>query len=268
MMKNSLELRIAEALRQKEIESAEFEARQIVSAVAKLGDKRETAAKDLLKKRLSGEPLQYILGEWEFFGLPFKVGPGVLIPRPDTEIVVETALKLLRGQKNPKALDVCAGSGCIGVALAVHCGAEVTFIEKSPDAIRFLKENVALNEVNAKIVECDVLQSPDFGTKEPIDLIVSNPPYIRSDVIESLSVEVKREPKMALDGGDDGLKFYREITKKAAVALKENGQLVFEIGFDQAKEVTEILRLNGFKDINTIKDYGGNDRVVYGTKQF
>ena len=265
-MKNSLELRIAEALRQGKIESAEFEARQIVLAVANLGEKSETTAERMLKKRLSGEPLQYILGEWEFFGLTFKVGPGVLIPRPDTEVVVETALKLLKGQSKPRVVDVCAGSGCIGIALAVHSGALVTFIEKSREAIRFLKENVALNRVNAQIVECDVLQSPDFGTEEPIDLIVSNPPYIRSDVIGSLSVEVQKEPKMALDGGEDGLKFYRGITQKAAADLKESGHLVFEIGFDQAEEVSEILRLNGFKNIKIVKDYGGNDRVVYGTK--
>ena len=130
-MKNSLELRIAEALRQGKIESAEFEARQIVLAVANLGEKSETTAERLLKKRLSGEPLQYILGEWEFFGLTFKVGPGVLIPRPDTEVVVETALKLLKGQSKPRVVDVCAGSGCIGIAFAVHSGALVTFIEKS-----------------------------------------------------------------------------------------------------------------------------------------
>lgn len=265
-MKDSLESRIADRLATAGIGSAEFEAGQIVSAVLPLGDGADAAAEEMLQKRLSGQPLQYILGEWEFFGLPFKVGPGVLIPRPDTELAVETALKLLKETKDPKVLDVCAGSGCIGIALAVHGGAEVTFLEKSREAIGFLQKNLELNSVKGEITRLDVLQSPDFGTEDTVDLIVSNPPYIKSEVIPSLSPEVRCEPKMALDGGEDGLIFYREIAKKAKTALKVKGHLVFEIGFDQADEVTAILKAEGFENIETIKDYGGNNRVVCGIK--
>lgn len=267
-MQRELLKKTVQCLLKSGIESAEFEARQLISSATESAEDTETALSKMIQKRLEGQPLQYILGEWEFFGLPFKVGPGVLIPRPDTEIVVETALKLLKESEAPKVLDVCAGSGCIGIALAVHSGAEVKFLEKSLNAIRFLEENVALNKVNAEIVECDVLKSPDFGTEGGLDLIISNPPYIKTKVIPTLQKEVQHEPKMALDGGDDGLIFYREITQKAASELKNGGSLVFEIGFDQAESVTDILKQNGFGNIKTVKDYGKNDRVVYGTKLF
>ncbi len=254
-----LQRQIAQRLKENGFESADFEARQIVQSAMSVPE-----AEQMLKERLNHHPLQYILGEWEFFGLTFKVGEGVLIPRPDTETVVETAIKLLGDGRAKKILDVCAGSGCIGITLAKKCGADVTLLEKSPDALRYLRENAELNRVDVTVLERDVLQSTDFGTKMPLDLIVSNPPYIRSDVVKELEKEVQFEPKMALDGGEDGLKFYREITKKAKKSLKDGGHLVFEIGFDQKDEVLAILQNEGFHNLDCIKDYGGNYRVVLG----
>ncbi|MBE6799300.1 MAG: peptide chain release factor N(5)-glutamine methyltransferase [Ruminococcaceae bacterium] len=257
MSDRAVERKIAEVLHNNGFPSAGFEARQMV-----LSAKTETEAMQFLERRLRHEPLQYILGEWEFYGLPFSVGPGVLIPRPDTEVVVETAIKLLNGQSNMRVLDICSGSGCIGIALGVHCNAEVTLLEKSPDALRFLRDNLKCNHIDATVLECDVLE--DGLSVAGQDLIISNPPYIKTSVLPSLEREVKCEPKMALDGGEDGLVFYRRITELARSSLKSGGYLVFEIGFDQRDEVMAIFRRNGFEDITCVKDYGGNDRVVFG----
>ena len=142
----------------------------------------------------------------------------------------------------------------------------IAFLEKSRQAIDFLKENLKLNKIDGTVIECDVLTCPDFSTFGMVDLIVSNPPYIKTDVIDSLQEEVKQEPIMALDGGNDGLKFYRAITEKSKSALNKNGHLCFEIGFDQADDVCDILKQNGFCDISVFKDYGANNRVVIGKK--
>lgn len=257
MIDRGLEQKVALELKKNGCDAAGFEARQIVASATSAAE-----AETMLNERLKRRPLQYILGEWEFYGLPFKVGEGVLIPRPDTEIAVETAIKLLNGRQRAKVLDVCAGSGCIGIALGVHCNAEVTFLEKSPEALRFLRENLKLNQMNAVVLERDVL-ADGLGVSEQ-DLIISNPPYIKTEVIPTLEPEVQTEPLMALDGGEDGLVFYKRITELAVKALGDGGYLVFEIGYDQSDEVSKILRQNGFTDINCVKDYGGNDRVVVG----
>lgn len=259
MIDRELEKKIAERLQQNGFDSAAFEAKQIVLAAD-----CEADALKMLERRLQREPLQYIMGEWEFYGLPFSVGPGVLIPRADTEIVVETAIKLLGNRKGAQVLDVCSGSGCIGIVMAAKCQAEVTLLEKSPEALRFLKENLKLNKVEANVLQIDVL-TEGFGVVEQ-DLIISNPPYIKTDVLHTLEQEVQLEPKMALDGGEDGLIFYKRITELAKTSLKRGGHLVFEIGFDQREEVMAILEQNGFMNITCVKDYGGNDRVVFGIK--
>lgn len=259
MIDRELTKRIAETLFHNGFESYKFEASEIVKSA-----KSEQEAMAFLERRLSREPLQYILGEWEFYGLPFVVGSGVLIPRADTEAVVEQAIKLLGNRKGAKVLDVCSGTGCIGITMAVKCDAEVTLLEKSVDALRFLKENLKLNGVSAAVLEQDVLVHGLSVTEQ--DMIISNPPYIKTDVLPTLDAEVQKEPKMALDGGEDGLIFYRRITRLAAIALKVGGHLVFEIGFDQRDEVMSILEQNGFKNITCVKDYGGNDRVVFGIK--
>ena len=246
-----------ENLQKAGIESADFEAEQLARYTDP--EKRE----ETLRRRLNGEPLQYILGEWEFFGITLSVGDGVLIPRADTETVVERAIKLLKGTEKPLVYDLCAGSGCIGIAVAKFTGASLKFFEKSPKALKYLKANVESTGTNGEITVCDVLEEPDEGLPEA-DLIISNPPYIKSDVIPSLQREVQFEPKMALDGGEDGLIFYRTIAKKWKKKIKKGGYLVFEIGFDQAKEVTEILQNEGYSEVKAERDLTGNHRVVYG----
>lgn len=266
MTQSELIKKLAAALDSAGFESARFEATQIAEAVCGHGSDGVThtqadAAEQMLQKRLQNEPLQYILGEWEFCGLPFKVGKGVLIPRQDTETLVETALPILKnGGKN--VLDLCAGSGCIGIALEKLSGATVKMFEKSGDALKYLNENIALNGSSAEVFEFDVLGEPPANIKA--DMIVSNPPYIRREVLDTLSPEVKCEPTMALDGGEDGLIFYRHIANNWKKVLNIGGHLIFEIGFDQADEVTEIMRQAGFSDVVCKKDLCGQPRVVLG----
>lgn len=266
MTKSELIKAVADRLSAAGLEASRFEATQIVEfALGKGGTvtaEVQQKAEVMLDRRLNREPLQYILGEWEFYGLPFKVGEGVLIPRPDTETVVETAVQLIKGKQNPTVFDLCAGSGCIGITLARLTDANVKMFEKSSGALAFLSANVKLNDVAVEVYEYDVLGEPFCG--DTADMIICNPPYIRSEVVETLEPEVKCEPKMALDGGKDGLHFYRHIAGVWKTALKKDGWLVFEIGFDQAGEVTKIMQDEGYSDIQVIKDFGGNDRVVLG----
>ena len=269
MNKEQLMLQVAQTLKQKGFPSARFEAKQIVDCA--LGEclwnyevncEQLETVENMLERRLNNEPLQYILGEWEFFGLPFKVGHGVLIPRQDTETLVETALPLITLDSN-KVFDLCAGSGCIGITLSKLGKADVTLFEKSDDACEYLKQNIALNDVTARLLQYDVLGKA-FDKKA--DMIVSNPPYIRTEVVKTLEPEVKCEPVMALDGGEDGLVFYRHIANEWKTALNDGGYLIFEIGFDQGEEVCEILKNAGYKEVKCIKDLGNNDRVVVGRK--
>lgn len=214
-------------------------------------------------RRERGEPLEYILGTQEFMGLDFSVNPKVLIPRHDTERLVEHVLKHF-GKKPFSALDLCTGSGCIAVSLLhFNKGARITALDISPDAIETAKKNAYLNgvECRARFEVCDIFTAELFGK---FDLIVSNPPYIETEVIPTLSETVKMyEPHLALDGGADGLKFYRHITSLAPKYLLPGGMLAFEIGYNQAEAVSALMAEN-FSDITVIKDYGGNDRVVSG----
>jgi len=218
----------------------------------------------MVNRRASHEPLQYLLGEWEFYSLPFKVGKGVLIPRADTEVLVDTALRIIKNKQNPIIVDLCSGSGCIAVAIAKNnTQSKVYAAEKSDKAFEYLAENIRLNAAyNVTAVKADVLL-PNFET-EPLDLIVSNPPYIPNFELNSLQQEVKHEPSMALDGGSDGLIFYRENTRMYKNRLKADGYIVFEVGYNQAQAVKQILAENGYVNINTAKDINGIERVVYG----
>jgi len=248
-------------------QSADFEAKQLVLSVCgnmfcDATDEQVRSAKLLCSKRLRGEPLQYLLHEWEFYSLTFKVGAGVLIPRADTEILVDIALKFLKAQKSADVVDLCSGSGCVAVSIAKNAPAcHVTAIEKSPDAFEFLKKNIALNQVDIQPILGDITTDID-GT---YDLVVSNPPYIKSSIIPTLQPEVQHEPSMALDGGEDGLFFYRTIAEKWSHHVKNNGKIMVEIGYDQSEEVCKIFESAGMSDIQTIKDYSGNDRVIIGT---
>ena len=217
---------------------------------------------DILYMRKMGEPLQYIFGEWEFYGLKFKVGEGVLIPRADTEILCEKAIEYIK-DKPLRVIDLCSGSGCIAAAVAKNCNNAFVFaLEKDSKAYSYLLDNIKTLNLNVTPILSDVLE---YKTTEKYDVILSNPPYIKTEVIGTLQKEVLKEPRMALDGGEDGLFFYREISKKAKDLLCENGKIFFEIGFDQAKAVTEILKENSFENIKIINDYNGLNRVVEAT---
>ena len=214
------------------------------------------------KKRTEGYPLQYIIGNWEFFGRIFFVGEGVLIPRPETELLCETVLKYFSRTMPPKIVDLCSGSGCIAITLAKELGgADVTAVELYDGAFEYLEKNNAFHGNCVKTLRKDALEP--FGE---FDCIVSNPPYITGEEMEELQTEVTFEPKTALFGGTDGLDFYRAIAKNWFEHINEGGLIVFEIGDTQGKAVKEILMENGYKDAGIIKDYEGRDRVVSAVK--
>ncbi len=217
--------------------------------------------KSFLERRSKNEPLAYITGEKEFMGLSFKVNENVLIPRPDTEVLAEFAIENCSG----KVLDIGTGSGAIAVSLAkLGKSVEVSAVDVSEKALEVAKANAELNGAEVDFSKLDILEEEIKGK---FDTIISNPPYIRTDVLKTLGANVKDfEPSLALDGGDDGLIFYRVITEKAASALNKKGRLLFEIGFDQADEVSEIMQKD-FCDIKVLKDLGGNPRVVTGIKK-
>lgn len=215
-------------------------------------------------RRLEGEPLQYILGEWEFYSLPFEVGPGVLIPQPDTECLVERALTYLNDFPSAHVADLCSGSGAVAIAIAHHAPqCRVTAVEWDEAAFGYLERNIRRNHADhVNAVRANVLAAPQgLG---PFDLIVSNPPYIRSGEIDGLEASVRREPRIALDGGEDGLTFYRCILSRWATTLTDEGALMVEIGYDQGGQVTELFAPH-FAQVECFRDYGGNDRVIVGT---
>ncbi len=230
-------------------------------------EKVERAALEMLGRRVSGYPLQYILGEWEFFGLPFEVGEGVLIPRQDTEALVERVRDILleRAPEERYTADLCAGSGCIGIALAKLCGARVKCIELSEAAFGYLKQNITLNGVEDRVtaVLADVID--ESSADGEFDLIVSNPPYLDDTDMKNLQSEVAHEPKMALYGGADGLEFYRKMIAVWTKRLKRGGAFAVEIGMGQERGVIEIFAENGIR-ADCIKDMRGIYRVVYGVK--
>ncbi len=222
---------------------------------------------DLLLKmcdrRLGGEPLQYLLGEWEFYSLPFKVGPGVLIPRPDTETLVDVALGYISDIPVPEVLDLCSGTGCVAVAIShERTDAKVTALELHAAAYAYLVKNIALNESRVKSVRADL---NEYRHPSGLDLLVANPPYIPRGSLASLQPEVRREPQSALDGGKDGLSYYRTIMRVYAEQLKPGGHICFEVGIGQSEQVAQILRENGCSDIEVADDYAGIPRVVSGS---
>ena len=220
----------------------------------------------LVERRSNGEPLQYILGKWEFMGLPFYVGEGVLIPRPETEMLVEFALDFLKDKKNPVVIDLCSGSGCIAISVAKHLpNAKVYAVEKSDLAFPYLKKNIWLNCVfNVSAVHGDIFDRTLLSDIKP-DLILSNPPYIRSPEIASLQSEVRNEPSMALDGGEDGLVFYREIANGWLDRLGTGGAIAVECGEDQTED---IIRMFSEKTqyAEAFNDLSGLPRMVTAIK--
>ena len=231
-------------------------------------DEDEKTYLELLSKRVNHIPLQYLTGEQDFMGLTFKVNESVLIPRQDTECLVEIVLKHLHD--GMRILDMCTGSGCILISLLHYSNDCVGVgVDLSKDALMVAKDNAERlanngisDKMNVTFVHSDLFENIDGK----FDIIVSNPPYIKTEVIKGLMPEVKDyEPMMALDGMEDGLYFYREIIKSAKEHLSRGGQLFFEIGHDQGQAVSEMMQEAGFKDVKVVKDFAGLDRVVYGS---
>ncbi len=248
-----------------------FEARELIrfvtgtspesALVHGLTKKQDEKLSALAKKRASGYPLQYIIGEWEFMGLPFKVNEDVLIPRADTETLTEAALKVFK--KGDSILDLCCGSGCIGISMAKYGGCKVTALDISKGAAKITAENAEMNGVEIKVICADLYDVPIEGE---FDGILCNPPYLTAEDMLALQTEVTYEPKTALFGGVDGLDFYRFIIEKYTPHIKINGALFFETGCTQTEKTAKLME-KYYADIRIIKDIGGNPRVVTGIKR-
>lgn len=238
-------------------------------------DEMVTAYFKAIDKRITHYPLQYIVGEWEFMGLKFTVNENVLIPRQDTEVLVETAIRIIENEyQNTKRkieiLDMCTGSGCIGISLAKFCkNVKITAVDLSEEALLVARKNAEMNNLdNIKFICSDLYQKLGDDVNEvykTFDMIISNPPYINTKDIDTLMPEVRDyEPRMALDGDEDGLKFYRSIIFQSRNYLKNDGCILFEIGCEQGGAVKEFFEKNKYKQIEVIKDLSGLDRVVVG----
>ena len=274
-MLKDLYLKLRGILSEAEIEAPELEARLLIEGVTGMNRASQIANSNseisgeiqeklisMAQKRAEHLPLQYILGKWNFMGFEFKVGEGVLIPRDDTEVLVGLCLDYLKNSNGKTALDLCAGSGAISVALDKLANADVTAVELSDKAYNFLLENI--KDTNIKPHKGDIFECyRDFEAKS-FDLIASNPPYIKTAEIEALQTEVGYEPKTALDGGADGLDFYRAIARRWTPLLKSGGAMAFELGEGQAEYVGGLMADHGYINIKTAKDLGGTDRAIIG----
>ena len=264
-------------LKDNNIDEAIIKAKIVLCMVLKIekeyiiiNDSKEMAKEDeekyfqYINKLKNGIPLQYITNNQEFMKLNFFVDENVLIPRADTEILVEEVISLANDDKN-KILDVCTGSGAIAVSLAKYIkNSNVMALDISKEALKIAEKNSFNNNVNIKFIESDLF---NYLEENDFDIIVSNPPYIRENVINELSIEVKHEPKIALDGGKDGLDFYRKLSSESYKYLKEDGYLCLEIGYDQKNEVIGILKNEKkYKNIYSKKDLFGNDRIIIAQK--
>ena len=224
---------------------------------------------ELIERRLAGEPIAYVTGSWEFYGLPLVIDRSTLIPRVDTEVVVDTALEILRsrGKMDARVLDLCAGSGCIACAIANELPASrVVAADVDLNCVSVCRRNALLNNLSPRVtaIDADATASPPMLIGS-FDMIVSNPPYIASAEIDTLDDSVRLyEPRLALDGGEDGLHFYREIIRRWKNVIRDGGYLVFEVGDTQSGEVQKLLRLASFRDVSAVKDTAGIERVVYG----
>ncbi len=219
-----------------------------------------------LNERCAGRPLQYILGEWEFMGLPFLVGEGVLIPRADTEILVESVLEKGKQYHFQTGLDIGTGTGCIPISLEKYGNFKMMAVDISPQALAYAQKNNVCNQTKVQFLQSDLYTAIPKETK--FDFIVSNPPYIETAEIADLMEEVRvYEPHNALDGGTDGLDFYRRILEQAQDFLKNDGWIFFEIGYTQRKDLLQLLEQTGFDSLESRQDLVGLDRVVMGRKK-
>ena len=278
---NNLYMDIRQELHRAGIQAATLEARELVCFAA--GKTREQFVRDgrlyvpqdveeqaraLVHRHLAGEPLAYLIGEWEFYGLPLDISERVLIPRSDTEVLAGEAIRWLQTQQDARVLDLCAGSGCVGLAVASQVHAcRVVLGEKSEAALRICRQNIRRSGLLGRVtpMPADALEPPTRQLGE-FDCIVCNPPYIPTQDIETLDVSVRDyEPHMALDGGEDGLEFYRAISENWREALHPGARLYFEVGIGQADSVLRIMRRQGFGELEIVPDTAGIPRVVYGT---
>ena len=269
------------ALRRCGIEAYNLEARLIVAHAAGKSSAElmrdlhlyttsevESKVREYIERRIAGEPVAYITGSWEFYGLPMIVTPDVLIPRMDTEVLVNTAKELLIGYKmDAKVLDLCCGSGCITCAVGHEMPAtKLVAVDISPSALEICRKNIALNRLSARAIcmQADALSSPPMSIGQ-FDMIISNPPYIATAEIDTLDSSVKdHEPLWALDGGEDGLRFYKSIIKHWKTTLRPYGMLLFEVGEGQAATVKDMLSSAGFRAVGSRLDTLNIERVVIG----
>lgn len=278
---NNLYLDIRRRLRGADVGDPSLEARELVCFAT--GKTREELLRDgnlyaspeleqqtwaLVDRHLAGEPVAYLIGEWEFYGLPLDISPDVLIPRPDTEVLAEQAIAYCRTLGECRVLDLCAGSGCVGLAVAANVpGARAVLGELSEGALKICRQNIRRNGLTGRVIsmQVDALSKPSPNLGE-FQCIVCNPPYIPHGDIAGLDVSVRDyEPHLALDGGEDGLEFYCAITQLWRDALTPGGRIYFEVGIGQADMVLRIMRAVGFGDIQIVKDLHGIPRVVFGT---
>lgn len=279
---NDLYLKLRRRLRELGAESATLSARELVCFGT--GKTRQELTRDgnlyaspelenrvemLLEQHLAGEPVAYIIGEWEFYGLPLDITTDVLIPRPDTEVLAELAIGYLRTLGACRVLDLCAGSGCLGLAAASQAPqAHVVLGEFDDSALKICRQNIRRNGLSGRAVpiRVDALGDPDpsLGT---FQCILCNPPYIPSGDIAGLDPSVREfEPHLALDGGPDGLDFYRAVTARWKTVLEPGGRLYFEVGIRQADRVRALMEAQGFGDLQVQDDLHGIPRVVWGTR--
>jgi release factor glutamine methyltransferase len=278
---NNLYLDARRQLRQAGVEAAQLEARELLCFAAEkerkhlfrdmnlyVSDHVERRFQELMERRLSGEPVAYIIGEWEFYGLTLDICRDVLIPRPDTETVVDRGILFVKDlPEGTRVLDLCAGSGCIGLAIASNCpNTRVILADWSEDALRVCRQNVRRCDLTAQVSTTRVnALEPAPSALWDFDLILCNPPYIPTGDWDGLDHSVRDyEPRMALDGGEDGLDFYRAIASGWKPALRPGGKLVFEIGYDQAPAVVQILAEQGYEEVHSYQDPGEHWRVVEG----
>lgn len=276
---NNLYLDARRALKAAGSDNAQLEAQELLSFAAKKN--RQELFRDmalyaspavaeqfeaLMKRRLAGEPVAYLVGEWDFYGLSLDISPDVLVPRDDTEILARQAIGRVQGYSGEvRVLDLCAGSGCVGLAIAKNCpDAKVLLGDISEGALRICRQNTRRNGLTAQVSSCqvDALEKPSAALWD-FDVIASNPPYIPTGDLDGLEV-AKFEPRLALDGGTDGLDFYRAITEKWVSTLRPGGWLLCEVGIGQVGKVEELFARCGLREIQSYQDTGDIWRVVEG----
>ncbi len=278
---NDIYLQARNALREQGIEGYTLEARLLVATAS--GKTTQELLRDLslyttaeiadkvaalTERRIAGEPVAYITGAWEFYGLPMHITTDVLIPRMDTELLVDAAKELLNGRRmDARILDLCCGSGCIACALGHELpAARIVAVDLSAKALEVARKNIAANRLSSRVIclQADATASPPMSMGQ-FDMIVSNPPYVRSADMKKLDPSVRDyEPSWALDGGKDGLKFYKSIIKYWKSVLRPGGYLLFEVGEGQAESVKEMLLTGGFRSVSSKFDTLGVERVVIG----